>query len=56
MDIDTDENTKDTRITKAGWNVISVGDNGFDLLQFIIKVKDMGESSQIANIISSMIM
>ena len=51
-----DKNTNDRRTVKAGWVIISAGDNGFDILQFTINAKDMSESSQISDDISSMIM
>jgi len=51
----SDKTMKETRALKSGWNIISEGDNGFDLLQFIIKVKDIRESSQTADTISLML-
>lgn len=56
MNMNLDKTSKETRTLKIGWDIISKGDNGFDLLQFIINAKDISESSQIAKTVSSMIM
>jgi len=48
-------NTEQTRSKKPGWTVIAEGDNGIDLLQFVIKVADFDEATQLGAKIAALI-
>lgn len=53
--MDYDNTNKPTRSDKPGWSIIATGDNGFDLLQFIIKVTDFDDATQVSTKIASLI-
>lgn len=54
--MNSDNTIEQTRSEKPGWKVISSGDNGIDLLQFVIEVVDFDEATQLAAKIAALIM
>ncbi|MFZ2836371.1 MAG: hypothetical protein WAZ21_03550 [Candidatus Saccharimonadales bacterium] len=47
---------KPTRSDKQGWSIIASGDNGFDLLQFVINVADFNDATRVGAEITALIM
>lgn len=45
-----------TRSEKPGWSVVASGDNGIDLLHFVIKVDNFNEAAQLSVRVAGLIM